>query len=86
MIHTASFIPPKKRTKIRATEARYKMAKEDDWQSLVPKEVAGYLQGNGLVDRFKQEFRKETIASVEDGLNYTVTETAEEEHAHAMEA
>jgi hypothetical protein len=38
------------------------MARGEDWRALVPPAIAGYLDRNGLVDRFRREFGLATLA------------------------
>ncbi|MDP3639958.1 MAG: hypothetical protein Q8R53_02020 [Nanoarchaeota archaeon] len=79
LIHPAWLLLPEEQFRLRATEVRIKMARGEDWQSLVPHAVCEYLQNNGLVERFCREFGEETlrIADDEDGRH---TATADEEH------
>ncbi len=84
IIHTAEKIPSEKRTCLRATTVRMEMAKGCDWKRLVPKEVADYLEKNGLVERFRREFGLETIAEL-SGTEYLKHETALDEKVHATE-
>jgi nicotinamide-nucleotide adenylyltransferase len=85
IVHPSVILPPEKMIIVRSTEVRYRMATDQDWQSLVPDSVAEYLMGNGLVERFKQEFGAETIALVGAGINYSGSESLEDELRHTLE-
>ena len=61
VIHPAELVDAEELIKIRATAVRLKMARGDDWQSLVPMPVVNYLEEKGLVDRFKSEFGLQAI-------------------------
>lgn len=65
---------------VKATQVRLAMAGNEDWEKLVPKEVAKYLNENGLVERFMEEFGKETLLEAK-----LKQETAEEEKSHVEE-
>lgn len=86
IIHPASLIPLAKHLRVRGSEVRLKIVQYDDtWKTLVPDPVAEYLEKNGLVERFKNEFGLETLAHGIDSVNYKRQETTEEEHFHARE-
>ncbi len=84
IIHPASFVPIEKQLKVRATEVRYEMATGGDWKSLVPPEVAQYLEQNKLVERFRREFGLATIAEL-SGREYWLSEDSAREKANACE-
>lgn len=87
-LHPASLLPQEKMIKLRATEVRVEIARGGNWQSLVPLQVADYLERNSLVERFRREFGRETLSALLDSVNsvkYTKTETAKEEQSHARE-
>ena len=87
IIHPASLIPDDKKIRVRATMARVEIAKgTDEWKHYVPKEVADYLENSGLVERFRKEFGLETLALLENGVDYTRHESSVEEKLHTMEA
>lgn len=62
VVHPVWLIPPERRVAVNGTMVRRRMARGDDWRELVPPVIAGYLEANGLVDRFRAEFGAETIA------------------------
>lgn len=62
IVHPATLIPKEEWIYLKATEVRVEMAKSEDWQKLVPKEVADYIKQNKLDERFKNEFGLETLA------------------------
>jgi hypothetical protein len=41
---------------------RRRMARGEDWRSLVPPRIARYLDERALVDRFRREFGLATLA------------------------
>ena len=41
---------------------RRRLARGEGWQELVPPEVAGYIEAEGLDVRFRQEFGLATLA------------------------
>ena len=70
---------------IKATLVRERMAKDDDWKELLPKEVAEYIEQNNLEARFKKEFGEETMARIKAGKDTTTPEKEEDEARHAAE-
>lgn len=84
VIHPTALISPEKYVMIRATEVRMKMARYEDWQSLVPEVVAQYLENNNLVERFRKKFGLQTIAASLSG-SISVYESYEEEKNHIFE-
>lgn len=77
-------IPKEKWIPLRATGVRIEIARYGPWKSLVPAEVAEYLEKNNLVKRFRQEFGLECLAKLIE-TNYTNHENAEEEMLHTTE-
>jgi nicotinamide-nucleotide adenylyltransferase len=61
ILNPFEIIPKVKQIQLRATQVRLKMVKDEDWQSLVPKEVEDYLSSSGLYNRIKLEFGKEIL-------------------------
>lgn len=57
-----SLVPEGKRVRIDGTMVRREMARGEDWQALVPAEIASYIRENNLDHRFKQEFGLQTLA------------------------
>ncbi len=51
-----TLVPPEERVPINGTMVREAMARGDDWQSLVPREIRDYIEGRGLDDSFRREF------------------------------
>lgn len=89
IIHPASIIPPEKHLWVKGTMVRMEMAKFGDWQSLVTKEVADYLEKNDLVNRFRREFGLATLTSLSeraDGKDYKSSENKLAEYRHTLEA
>jgi nicotinamide mononucleotide adenylyltransferase len=78
------FIPKEKQIKLKATLVRVEMARYGDWKSLMPEKVAHYLEKNGLVDRFREEFGLQTLASLAY-TNVNEHESDEAERAHTLE-
>lgn len=70
--------------RIRSTEVRVKMAKQENWQDLVPAFVVDYLESNNLVERFRREFGQQTIAYAE-GRALTGEENPGDEYGHTLE-
>jgi nicotinamide mononucleotide adenylyltransferase len=66
IIHPAKLIAQEKWIPLRATMVRMAMAAGEDYRQLVPKEVADYLEKNGLVERFRKEFGLKTIATLQE--------------------
>jgi len=84
IIHPAALICAKQQVRLRATEVRLKMARYEDWQTLVPEPVAAYLENHNLVERFRTEFGLQTIAALLDG-NIRGKETYQQEKGHTLE-
>lgn len=59
--HPVWLIPPDRRVAIDGTLVRREMARGEAWRGLVPPAVAGYLDQEGLVDRFRREFGAATL-------------------------
>lgn len=62
VIHPITLVPEHERRPIDGTMVRRFMARGDDWQRLVPPEVADYLSTGELDRRFRREFGLETLA------------------------
>ncbi len=82
IIHPASRIPREKWIRLRGTEVRVEMAQGEKWKELVPYPVVEYLERTGLIERFRREFGKETLAQLAD---YRRVETPQEECLHTQE-
>jgi len=61
-MHPALLVPDEKKVPLKGSMVRVAMAQHIDWQSLVPEEVADYLEKNNLVERFRREFGLQTLA------------------------
>jgi nicotinamide-nucleotide adenylyltransferase len=61
--HPVWLIPPEGRIALDATRVRLEMARGEGWRDLVPPAVAAYLDGGGLVERFRREFGAATLAA-----------------------
>lgn len=59
VVHPVHLVPPGERVAIDGTRVRRAMALGEGWRSLVPPEVADWLEGRGLVERFRREFGAE---------------------------
>ena len=55
-------VPEEERVAVSGTMVRQEIARGGDWQTLVPEEIAAYIQKNKLDQRFKQEFGLQTLA------------------------
>lgn len=84
IIHPGDIIPKEKWIWLKASHVRVAMAQYRDWKSFVPEVVAEYLEKNDLVDRFREEFGLQTLASLLES-DYLSRESAEAEQLHAME-
>lgn len=84
IIHPASLIQVEKQVYIRAAMVRMEMAKGGNWKSLVPEQVAAYLESKGLVERFRKEFGLETLGQLTDD-SYARSESSSAEKRHAGE-
>jgi len=62
VVHPITLVPEEARIPIDGTMVRRAMARGDDWQHLVPDQVAEYVKRIGLDERFRQEFGLETLA------------------------
>lgn len=62
VIHPVWLIAPERRVAVNGTMVRRRMARDESWRELVPPVIAGYLDANRLVDRFRREFGAETVA------------------------
>lgn len=62
IVHPVDLVPAEQRVRIDGTRVRREMARGEDWRTLVPDEVAVYVQERGLDRRFRKEFGLETLA------------------------
>ena len=62
VVHPALLVRPERRVAVDGTLVRRRMARGEDWESLVPPPVAEILHDRGLVDRFRREFGLATLA------------------------
>jgi nicotinamide-nucleotide adenylyltransferase len=62
VVHPSWLVPPERHVPVDGTMVRHRMARGEDWRALVPPAIAGYLDRNGLVDRFRREFGLATLA------------------------
>jgi nicotinamide-nucleotide adenylyltransferase len=60
--HPGTIVPQERHAPIDGTLVRRRMARGEEWRSLVPSRVATYLEEEGLVLRFQREFGLETLA------------------------
>jgi nicotinamide mononucleotide adenylyltransferase len=83
VFHPAVLIPSIYQVYVSGTIVRQSMARGGEaWKTLVPSEVAVYMESRGLVDRFREEFGLETIARAGE---YAWPENASDEREHVME-
>lgn len=83
IVDPLEIIPKEKQHEIRATMVRTAMAEHEDWEHLVPKEVADYLNKKKLVERFRKEFAKEMLED-NKGKKISGRESLEIEKAHTL--
>lgn len=62
IVRPIQLIAPSQRVAIDGSMVRRAMARGDDWQGLVPPEVAAYIKAQGLDERFRREFGLQTLA------------------------
>lgn len=62
VIRPVTLVPLNERIPLDGTQVRHAMACGDDWQELVPAEVANYIIKNRLDERFRREFGLEALA------------------------
>lgn len=62
VLHPIKLVPKEARVRVDGTMVRRAMARGDTWRSLVPDEVAEYIEAHALDTRFRREFGLETIA------------------------
>jgi nicotinamide-nucleotide adenylyltransferase len=62
IVHPVDLVPPEERVRIDGTRVRREMARGEGWRTLVPDEVAVYVEERGLDRRFRKEFGLETLA------------------------
>jgi nicotinamide mononucleotide adenylyltransferase len=85
IIHPGEIIPKEKQFMLRGTTVRIEMAKGgDDWKLYVPKAVSAYLEKNGVVTRFRQEYGLETLTLMD--TDHHAPEDTEQEKNHTLEA
>ena len=62
VVHPVWLIAPERRVAVNGTMVRRLMARSEQWRALVPPVIAGYLDANGLVERFRSELGEEQRA------------------------
>jgi len=62
VVRPVALVPEGERVAINGTMVRREMTHGDDWQQLVPQEVADYIVDRKLDERFRREFGLETLA------------------------
>lgn len=62
VIRPVELVPEDEKIPLDGTMVRRAMARGDNWQALVPPEVADYIAANRLDDRFRHEFGLKTLA------------------------
>ena len=62
LIKPVALVAEAHRIAVDGAMVRRAMAKGDDWQTLVPPEIAHYIQERQLDERFRREFGLETLA------------------------
>ncbi len=62
VIRPLELILPQERVPADGSGVRRLMARDEDWESFVPKEVAEYIKSNRLDVRFREEFGLQTLA------------------------
>lgn len=62
-----AFVPPNERIRVNGTMVREAIARGEDWQSLVPAEIAEYISSRKLDERLRQEFGLQILA---DAVKY----------------
>lgn len=82
IVHPGTLIPKENWLYMKATQVRVAMAKGQNWQNMVPKEIAEYIEKNNLEKRFRQEFGLETLAK-NLAKEYWKHETMEQEQNNA---
>jgi nicotinamide-nucleotide adenylyltransferase len=61
IIHPSAMVESKYHVPVKASMVRIAIAKNDDWQSLVPGCIAQYIHDNSLDERLRQMFGKEIL-------------------------
>ncbi len=62
IVHPVDLVPLEERVPIDGTLVRREMARGDGWRTLVPDDVAVYIEERGLDRRFRSTFGLETLA------------------------
>jgi nicotinamide-nucleotide adenylyltransferase len=84
LMHPASLLPRQDQIYIKGSIVRMAMATGYDHSLLVPPEVSGYLDENGLVERFRREFGLETLAQLGEN-SWKLPEDYASEKSHTRE-
>ncbi|NOH12682.1 MAG: hypothetical protein HND51_13655 [Chloroflexi bacterium] len=62
VIKPVELVPDDEKIPLNGTMVRQAMARGEDWQAMVPPEIASYIENKGLDERFRTEFGLETLA------------------------
>ncbi len=76
-------VPEYRRSGVKGTQVRVELARDGDWQALVPGKVAGYLEQNSLVERFRDEFGKKVLDRY-TGKDISMQNTLLEEYLNTL--
>lgn len=85
IMHPANIVPKEEWIRLRAAKVRLEMVYGNKWKELVPEPVVNYLEINGIIERFREEFGLATLALILEDYKIFETETRDEEIAHARE-
>lgn len=67
MMHPVRLVPASERNPQNGAAVRQAMARPgQEWADLLPRSVADYLRERGLIERFRREFGRATLATFED--------------------
>ena len=61
VVRPVALVPEEERIAVNGTMVRREMARGNDWQKLVPREIADYITARKLDERFRREFGLVTL-------------------------
>jgi len=62
VLHPVHIVPIDQRIPLTGTMVREAIARGEEWQDMVPPQIAHYLDKNGLIQRFREEFGLAVLA------------------------
>jgi nicotinamide-nucleotide adenylyltransferase len=83
IMHPTKFIPSDRQIYLKGSIVRMEIARNENWERLVPEKVADFMKANGLDKRFRKDYGLEVISGLSS--DFWKRESAEQERCHTYE-